>query len=123
METRPNSDIDVEILKKVLQRNADMWKTAQLVARASSRARYPLASYDDLLCLADAGKQSCTVDGDEIDLEKARSYFPCRFFPVEDEDDLIGKLLIAFSIGRRCHDLEAELRHVRKEVANVDDAE
>ena len=98
-----------DVFLKVLRRNSEMWKTALLAKRARSKAKYPLKTYEDLVCLADDGKESCEIDGEEITLEKAKKYLPKQFFPIENEDEFISKILIAFLWGRKCHDLEAEI--------------
>lgn len=100
----------LEIYTKILRRHPQMWKTALIAKMARSRAIYPIIDYDELMCIAanDDGNL-LDIEGEAITSRKVKKYFPRRFFPIENEDDLISKLLASFLWAEKRHVLELEL--------------
>lgn len=105
-----------DIYRKLVSLRPELMATALLVERARERVKYPITSYDELLQLADPGHSYCDLDGVRIGLKEAKRFFPRSFFPVPDEDALIGRLIAAFVWGNEVHDFEAKMEAAAKEI-------
>ncbi len=99
-----------DIYEKILIRSPDFWKVAKIASICREKGKFPIKSYNDFLRLADKGKKSCRLGADVITLKQVKKYFPKKFFPIEDEDDLITKVLCSLLWGTRAHRMEAELK-------------
>lgn len=78
---------------------------------------YPIRCCDDFLRLAEPGSKSLVeLDGVKININHVKSYFPKKFFPIEDEDALIGRVFAALLWGKQAHKYEAELEKSTKEM-------
>jgi hypothetical protein len=98
------------LYEKILRLHPELWQVSQLTLKARERLKYPLRDYDDFLSLANQpGRDTWKLDGIQITLAQAKRYFSPTLFPIEDEDDFIGKLLGALLWGRRAHAMEEEL--------------
>jgi len=98
-----------ELYLKVLALNEDLLTVARLAMLARERVKYPLTDCDSFRCLADAGADSCDLGHLRLTMGQAVRYFPAALFPVANEDELIRKVLIALSWGRKCHRVEAQV--------------
>ena len=106
------SDSVSKLYEKLLRLHPELWQTAQLALRARGRLTYPLTRHEDFLRLAnDPKKGSWNLGAMRITLKQAKRYFPRSLFPVEDEDDFIGKTLIALLWGKAAHGVEAGLAY------------
>ena len=99
-----------DIFMKVLRLNEDLYGVAKLAEQARKRATYPITCHGDFLCLCEPGKQFCKIDDRVFTLDQALKYFPAILFPIENEEEFIRKIYIAFCYGRHCHAMEAKVR-------------
>jgi hypothetical protein len=98
---------DVELLVRVLASIPNGAEVAYAAKRARTRAKYPIGDHDGLAALLDDGKPVSFRDR-EVSAESIQRYVPKEFFPIDDERDLIDKLLIAFD--------RAEIEHSKQTV-------
>lgn len=115
------SDDDLRLYESALKLHPDLWTTVQIVrrARGAEKSRgntiYPIRRHSDFLCLAETDRKTGDFDGFEVSLEQIERYFPKNFFPIEDEDALLGRVHAALLWGRQAHQLEARLVILQKE--------
>ena len=100
-----------DLCEKVIQRFPELWMTLEVARIARDKVNYPITCYEDFLCLAEEGTDYCDLGEQRISFKQLRKYFPDAFFPIDNEDDLISKVLLAFLWGKRAHSLEAELAY------------
>jgi hypothetical protein len=98
---------DVGLLTRVLAHVPNGAEVAYAAKRARERAKYPITGYEGLVALLDDGKVARFGDR-EVTGDAIKRYVPKEFFPLDDEDDLIAKLLIAFD--------RAEIEHSKQTV-------
>ena len=98
---------DVDLLVLVLSHIPNGAEVAYATKRARERAKYPIANYDGLAALLDDGKVARFRDR-EVTVDSIKRYVPKEFFPIDDEQDLIAKLLLAFD--------RAEIEHSKQTV-------
>jgi hypothetical protein len=93
---------DVDLLVEVISLVPNLGEVAYAATLARGRAKYPIEGYDGLAALLDDGRSARFGDR-EVTLDDAHRFFPKEFFPVDSEQDLIAKLLIAFQRGEVEH--------------------
>ena len=98
---------DVDLLTRVLSHIPNGAEVAYAAKLARTRAKYPIAGHDGLAGLLDDGKAVSFRDR-EVTVDSIQRYVPKEFFPIDDEQDLIAKLLIAFD--------RAEIEHSKQTV-------
>ena len=98
---------DVDLLTQVLLHIPNAAEVAYAAKRARKRAKYPIKNHDGLAALLDDGKVARFRDR-EVTVDSIKRYVPKEFFPIDDEQDLIAKLLIAFD--------RAEIEHQEQTV-------
>lgn len=98
---------DVDLLTRVLSHIPNGVEVAYAAKRARKRAKYPIVNHDGLAALLDDGKVARFRDR-EVTVDSIQRYVPTEFFPIDDEQDLIAKLLIAFD--------RAEIEHSQQTV-------
>lgn len=98
---------DVDLLAQVLAHIPNGLEVAYAAKRARERAKYPIADHGGLAALLDDGKVARFRDR-EVTVDSIKRYVPKEFFPIDDEQDLIAKLLIAFD--------RAEIEHQKQTV-------
>jgi hypothetical protein len=102
----PFDAADLEMLVKVVQLHPEAELAAYIAKLARTKIRYPITSHDDLLPLLDKpDKHLGTLKYRErtLTFQDAEQFLPKAFFPIESEDDLLQKSLIALYIGRKSH--------------------
>lgn len=110
-KTRTARPRDIDVYEKVLTQVPDLLRVAELTCIARERGmKYPIKSHDRFLKFADKKKKSVGLRGGRITLKQAETYFPLKFFPIEDENDLITKLMCSFFWGTRSHTLERDVQ-------------
>jgi hypothetical protein len=98
---------DVDLLVDVISLVPNLGEVAHAAKLARGRAKYPIEGYDGLAALLDDGRSARFGDR-EVTLDDVHRFFPKEFFPVDSEQDLIAKLLIAFQRG--------EVEHLKEKV-------
>jgi hypothetical protein len=93
---------DVDLLVRVLSHIPNGAEVAYATKRARTRAKYPIADHAGLAALLDDGKVARFRDR-EVTVDSIRRYVPKEFFPIDDEQDFIAKVLIAFDIAEVEH--------------------
>lgn len=97
---------DLELLNAALKLHPTLFSAAHLVYAARKIGiSYPLKEVDDLKPIF--GKFP-TFGSLEIEFEKAKKFIPPKFFPIESEDELLARALMAFSIGENSHALDCK---------------
>jgi hypothetical protein len=105
-----------KLYEKVLQKSPELWMAANAALLMREKGgKYPINSSDDFLRLANKGRYFSLGD-QRIDIKQIRRYFPKKFYPIEDEDDLISKVLAASYWGSQAHEMEDRIRSAKKEM-------
>lgn len=119
MKIQISPEDECSILRKVLKKQPDLEIAAAVAIAARGRAKYPLTCHRDLLSFVDTdgreGEQGTDarihVNGVVVSYGQALRYLPASFFPIETEEELISKTIIAACIGREAHEEETKLAH------------
>lgn len=99
-----------DLYKTLVGMNPELKATAMLIERAREVGlKYPVNCCDDFLPLAEQGCRHCDLDGVKVSITHAKRFFPKNFFPVENEDALMGRLIAAFTWGNEVHRFEARM--------------
>lgn len=93
---------DLDVLAKVIEIIPNLTEVAHAARLARKGLKYPVKSRDDLLKLLE-GKKSVRLGERSITAAAVGQFMLDKFFPIDSEEDLIRKLLIAFSIGDIYH--------------------
>jgi hypothetical protein len=111
---------DLELYRRALKLNPDLWHATQLVARVKEKALFPIETVQSLVeALADKPGGHCKLDGVVLTSEHATKYFPVRFFPVVNEEALLIALYVAFCSGRTIHSLESQLESRKNGISST----
>lgn len=107
-----------ELYKTLVQLKPELCATAMVIEAARKmKVKYPINDYDGLLQLVDKGSNHCKLeDGTKLTLKQAKTFFPKCFFPIEDEDSFIGRLVAAFTWGNEVHRFEEKITIAKKEL-------
>ena len=100
---------DVDLLTQVLAHIPNGVEVAYATKRARTRAKYPIKDHNGLAALLDDGKVARFRDR-EVTVDSIKRYVPKEFFPIDDEQDLIAKLLIAFDRAEIEHSEQTDPR-------------
>ena len=100
---------DVDVLTQVLLHIPNAAEVAYATKRARKRAKYPIKNHDGLAALLDDGKATRFRDR-EVTVDSIKRYVPKEFFPIDDEQDFIAKLLIAFDRAEIEHQKQTDPR-------------
>jgi hypothetical protein len=73
-----------------------------IAALVRRKGRYPLTTHSDFLPLT-SHKGFLLFDGRRLTFEQAERFFPKEFFPIENEQQLLCRLLAAFQRGDFSH--------------------
>lgn len=95
---------DLDILNAALELHPTLFSATHLVYAARKIGiSYPLKGVDDLKPIFE---KFPTFGSLEIEFEQAKKFIPPKFFPIESEDELLARALMAFSIGENSHALD-----------------
>lgn len=95
---------DVELLNAALELHPTLASATHLVYAARKLGiSYPLKEVEDLKPIFDKFPMFGALD---IEFEHAKKFIPAKFFPIEAEDELLARALMAFSIGESSHALD-----------------
>jgi len=111
----------IALYEKALKLHPDLYYATQLTARVHGKTVFPIRSLEELTALlADQpGGRYCKLDGVTLTFEHAREFFPVKFLPIRDETQLLAKLYVAFTAGRRFHLLQAETERFKRGIAGI----
>jgi hypothetical protein len=116
--------MDLALCQRALKLNPDLWFATQLVARVKGKAVFPIKSTSALAeALVDRPGGHCKLDGVVLTAEHAKTFFPVKFLPIADEEELLISLYAAFQSGRTVHSLEAQLARHKKAISSVETPE
>lgn len=76
--------------------------TAYIAALVRRKCSYPLTTHSNFLRIADH-EGVLLFEGRRLTLEQAEQFFPKEFFPIENEQQLLCRLLAAFQRGEFTH--------------------
>jgi hypothetical protein len=93
---------DLDLLAKVIEVIPNLTEVAHALRLARKGLKYPVKNRDELLKLLE-GKKSVKLGSRSITSAAVQQFMLDKFFPVDSEEDLIRKLLIAFQIGDIYH--------------------
>jgi hypothetical protein len=95
---------DLDLLEKALDLIPNLTLAAYIAALVRRKARYPLTAHSDFLSIA-AGR-ALRFKGRHLTMQEAERFLPKEFFPIETEQQLLVRLLVAFQRGDAFHDEE-----------------
>ncbi len=103
-----------DLLLKVLKLHPDLHMAAVVAAAAREHKCSEVTCHKDFANLAEPKKRNkVVICGDLIvSMAQAKKYFPSNFFPCQNEDDLIRKVIMAAANGRAQHEVERQLQSV-----------
>lgn len=96
------SEFDLPLLQSAIELFPDLLSAVICAKLVRERIKYPIESAEILKELVpndgviQLGNQSVT-------LENIERFVPIKFFPIENENQLLQRLLIAFQIGHNSH--------------------
>jgi hypothetical protein len=96
---------DLELLETVLNVVPNLRAVAHAAKHVRKHCKYPIANPDELLRVFEA-KPDIDLGGRRVARKGTEVFVPAAFYPIESEQDLVGKLLIAFQIGDHFHQNE-----------------
>ena len=110
--------IDLELCIEALKLDPDLWHATQLVARAQGKPVFPIVSIEALIdVLRDKDQEYCELEGVKLTTWHAFEYFPIKFLPIEDEDDMLKKIYAALCWGQRMHQAESQIEIHKQSVS------
>ena len=96
---------DVRILVDAISLVPNLPLVALAAKRARQRLTYPIGSHDQLVTLLD-DPNGMDVGGRTISAEDIKKYVPAEYFPIDNQQELMCRLLIAFQRGDLFHHQE-----------------
>jgi hypothetical protein len=106
MANKLNPEEEVGLLWKVLKLHPELEAVAQVAELARSTVKYPLKSHDDVARILKSIKDTeseIVYRGNKLSPALALKFLPEEFFPIESEDVLLTRVLIAFMRGHLSH--------------------
>jgi hypothetical protein len=100
-----------ELTQFALTLHRELDHAVKIVVKVMSACSFPIGSKKDFLNLFTkvGDGQSCALDGVTFTRRQAESYIPTRFFPVQDERDMLQKMYASLLHGKRMHQLQDEI--------------
>jgi hypothetical protein len=109
---------ELELLRAAVKCNAQLWQAVQITLKAVSLGLpFPIESEEALL--NGFGPPEVThlrLQDVSFSKDQVRKFFPAAFYPIRDEEDMLGKMFAALHHGRNVHELEAQLMASRKQM-------
>lgn len=109
---------DLTAVGILLDLHPDLRSVVQAARIVRESASYPITDRAMLQPLFERRGGRLQVGRHALSYGHAEQYLPDSFFPIEDERDLVCKLLIAFQRGQMQHAHEAWLRQPKREFRN-----
>ncbi|MEO7143307.1 MAG: hypothetical protein ABI165_07355 [Bryobacteraceae bacterium] len=79
-------------MNRLLQSHPDLQDTISVVRQVGVKAKYPIASFDDLANTLGGENAAVTFRGRTLTMAEARSIIPAYYFPIASEADLTAKM-------------------------------
>lgn len=93
---------DLELLASIIEEIPNLTTVAQATKLVRTRLKYPISRRDEILSLFD-GKKSLLLGDRKVTVANVELFLMEKFFPIQSEQDLVRKLIIAFQIGDFYH--------------------
>jgi len=93
---------DLELLTSIIEEIPNLTTVAHATRLVRKRLKYPISKRGEILSLFD-GKKAVLLGDQKISLANVELFLMEKFFPIQSEQDLVRKLLIAFQIGDFYH--------------------
>jgi len=93
---------DLELLTSIIEEIPNLTAVAYATRLVRKRLKYPIDKRDKILSLFD-GKKALLVGDRKIVVANVEMFLMEKFFPIQSEQELVHKLLIAFQIGDFYH--------------------
>jgi hypothetical protein len=93
---------DLELLTAVIDEIPNLTTVAQATRLVRNRLKFPIKKRDEILSLFD-GKKTLSFGGRKVTVANVELFLLEKFFPIQSEQELIRKLIIAFQIGDYYH--------------------
>ena len=92
MAFEPLTAADLPLVNRLLQSQPDLQDTISVVKQVNAKAKYPIASFDDLAKALGGDDATVTFRGRTITMAEARTLIPAYYFPIASESDLTAKM-------------------------------
>lgn len=92
MPFEPLKAEDLPLLNRLVQAHPDLNDTISIIKNVNTKAKYPIASFDDLANALGGENASITFRGRTVTMAEARSIIPAYYFPIASEADLTAKM-------------------------------
>jgi hypothetical protein len=93
---------DLELLTSIIEEIPNLTAVAHATKLVRKRLKYPINKRDEILSLFD-GKKAVLLGDRKFTVANVELFLLEKFFPIQSEQDLVRKLLIAFQIGDFYH--------------------
>jgi hypothetical protein len=108
---------DVDLMEKALDLIPNL-TLATYIAKLARKKGYPFKTYDDFLTLF-GNQQKGIFKKRILTFAQVKQFFPKEFFPIENELQLLCRLLIIFQKGDIAHAIEYKKQNdVKKFIGN-----
>lgn len=91
MNTKFTAD-DLNLITNTLAIHPEVLETLNIVKSVTSKAKFPINSYDDLAETLGGEDIAITFRGRQMTLREIKKLVPAYYFPISSEKDLIAKV-------------------------------
>ncbi|MGB6688079.1 MAG: hypothetical protein WBE76_09590 [Terracidiphilus sp.] len=110
--------MDLDLYQRAVKLCPDLWYATQLVERIRGKDVFPIDTVDALVSVfASKSKLHLKLDGVTLIPEHASKFFPVKYLPITDENDLLVKLYSVFLNSKEIHLLEAKLERYKRSIS------
>jgi hypothetical protein len=92
MPFEPLKAEDIALVNRLLPTHPDLHDTISIVKQVNAKAKYPIASFDDLAHALGGEDGTFTFRGRTMSMAEARGIIPAYYFPIGSEADLTAKI-------------------------------
>ena len=92
MAFEPLKAEDISLVNRVLTSQPDLQDTISIIKQVNAKAKYPIASFDDLAQAFGGDGGTITFRGRTLSMAEARGIIPAYYFPIASEADLTAKM-------------------------------
>jgi len=93
---------DLELLASIIEEIPNLTTVTHATKLVRKRLKYPISKRDEILSLFD-GKKAVLLGDRKISVANVELFLLEKFFPIQSEQELVRKLIIAFQIGDFYH--------------------
>ncbi len=102
---------DVELLSHAVSIHPNLEFACFVGKMAQKHLAFPITSHDEMHALFSIKGVPKKIEDRKIGKVQLRKFLPKEFFPIEDVEDLVGKVLAALACGDVIHYHERFLRN------------